>query len=75
VDTYRVYNKSVYTFINACSSIMSDPIKLKPIPVHFSAHSPDISEIEPSAVFKMGSCDGLTFKTSLLAEPITKKGK
>jgi hypothetical protein len=54
---------------------MSDPIKLKPIPVHFSAHSPDISEIEPSAVFKMGSCDGLTFKTSLLAEPITKKGK
>jgi hypothetical protein len=39
-----VCNKSVYTFINSCSSIMSDPIKLKPIPVHFLAHSAYISE-------------------------------
>jgi hypothetical protein len=37
-----VGNKSVYTFINACSSIMSELTKLKPIPVHFSAHSPYI---------------------------------
>jgi hypothetical protein len=36
----RVYNKSVYTFINACSSFMSSPIDLNPIPMHFSAHSP-----------------------------------
>jgi hypothetical protein len=42
--TYRVSNKSIYTFINACSSFMSSPIELKPIPVHFSANSPYISD-------------------------------
>jgi hypothetical protein len=62
--SYRVSNKSVYTFINACSSFMSGPIELKPIQVLFSGHSPYISDYESSAVFKMGSCYGLTFKTS-----------
>jgi hypothetical protein len=74
-ETYRVYNMSVYTFINDCSFIMSDVIKLKPIPVHFSALSPYICKFEPSAVFKIGSCDGLPLQTLLLAEPTTKNKK
>jgi hypothetical protein len=53
---------------------MSSPIELKPIPVHFFlAHTPYFSDKEPSAVQKMGSCDGFTFETSLLTVPTTKK--
>jgi hypothetical protein len=69
-----VLHKAVYTFINACSSVVSSPIELKPFPVHFAAHFSYFSELESSAVHKMGSCDGFTFETSLLDLP-TKKSK
>jgi hypothetical protein len=54
---------------------MSGPIKQKPVPMHFSAHFPCISDEKPSAVSKIGSCDGLTFKTLLLGVPNTEKSK
>jgi hypothetical protein len=57
-----VSNKFAYTFRNACRSVMLVPIELKAIPVHFPAYSPYLNNSEPSAVHKMGSCDGLLLR-------------
>jgi hypothetical protein len=69
-----VFHKSVYAYINASSSVISGPIELKSILVHFSAHFHIfVTRSHLQSIKRAHVMDGLTFETSLLAVPTTKK--
>ena len=72
VFMYRVCHKSLDTFVNGCSSVISAPIDIKPIPLDFAGHTAYTSALKHYIQSKITSGNNFPSEASFFVKPITK---